>query len=96
MCIRDRHGHLTARLDLGGVLEDFLNFFPVQLVNVANLVGVHETRIAHHVAAVCQVNGENGAAAVANGARTVAVHVFIVVRWDVATGKILFNPFEEL
>ena len=62
------HGHLAARLDLGGVLEDFLNFFPVQLVNIANLVRVHETGIAHHVAAVGQVNSENGAAAVANRA----------------------------
>src|SRR5271156_1219577 len=90
------HGHMTARFALGGGLEDFLTFFPVQFVNVDNLVRVHEAGIPQYVAAVGQVHGEHGAAAVANSARTVPMHVFIVVRRDVATGEILFNPFEEL
>ncbi len=66
------HGHLAARLDLQRVVENFLNFFPAQFVDVADLVGVHEAGIAHHVAAVGEVNGENRAAAVAHGARSVA------------------------
>src|SRR5580704_2041132 len=90
------YGHLAARLDLGSVLEDFLNLFPVQFVNIADLVGVHEARVAHHVATIGEVNGENRAAAVANGAGTVAVHVFVVVCRNVTAGEIIFNPFEEL
>ena len=35
-----------------------------ELVDVADLVGVHEARVAHHVAAVGQVDGEHRAAAV--------------------------------
>ena len=89
------HGHLTARLDLGGVLENFLNFFPAQLVNVSHLVSVHEAGIAHHVAAVREVNGEDRAAAVANSARTMAVQVFVIVRRNIAAREIPFNPFEE-
>ena len=35
-----------------------------QLVDVADLVGVHEARIAHHVAAVRQIDGQHRAASV--------------------------------
>src|SRR6202043_762206 len=58
------HGHLPARLDLQSIVENFLNFAPAQLMHVTNLVGVHETRIAHHVAAVGEVHGEHRATAV--------------------------------
>jgi len=43
------HGHLTARLDAQSVVENFLNFVPTEFVNVADLVGVHEAGVAHHV-----------------------------------------------
>src|SRR3984893_11392163 len=74
------HGHLTARLNAQSIVENFLNFVPAQFVDVANLVGVHEARIAHHVAAVGQVNGENGATAITDSAGAVFVKVFVVVR----------------
>ena len=90
------HGHLAARLDLERVVENFLNFLPAQFVNVANLVGVHEAGIAHHVAAVGEVDGKNRAAAIANGRRAVLVQVFVVVRGNIAAGELLFNPVEEL
>ena len=60
------YGHLAARLDLGGVLEDFLNFFPVEFVDVTDLIGVHEAGVAHHVETIGEVNSENRAAAVAD------------------------------
>ena len=46
------------------VVEDLLDLVPLELVDVADLVGVHEARVAHHVAAVGQVDREHGAAAV--------------------------------
>jgi hypothetical protein len=53
------HGHLATGLNLGGVLENFLNFFPAEFVDIADLVGVHEAGVAHHVATVGEVDGEN-------------------------------------
>ena len=90
------HGHLAARLDLGGVIENFLNFFPAQFVDVADLVGVHEAGIAHHVAAVGQVDSQHRAAAMAHRAGAVVVQGFVVVRGNVAARELLFDPLEEL
>ncbi len=56
-----------------GVVEQRLDVFPGQLVDEPDLVGVHEARIAHHVAAVGQVDGEHRAAAVRDGAGAVVV-----------------------
>ena len=67
-----------------------------QFVDVADLVGVHEARIAHHVAAVGQVDRQNGAAAVLDGAGAVIVQIFVVVRRDVAAREVLLDPLEEL
>src|SRR5215470_14872218 len=65
-------------------------------MNVTHLVGVHEAGVAHHVAAVGQVNRENGSAAMANGARAMPVQVFVIVRGDVAAGEIALNPRKKL
>ena len=65
-------------------------------MDVADLVGVHEAGIAHHVAAIGEVDGENGAAAVANGGRAVLVEIFVVVSRNVAAGELLFDPLEKL
>ena len=66
-----------------------------QFVHEADLVGVHEARIAHHVAAVGQVDGEHRAAAVGDGAGAVLVQLGIVVRADVAAGEDVFQVLEE-
>ena len=65
-------------------------------MNEANLVGVHEAGIAHHVAAVGQVNGQNGAAAILDGAGAVVVKLFVIVGVDVTTRKHLLNVRQEL
>ena len=62
----------------------------------AHLIRVHETGIAHHVAAVGQVDGEHRAAAVLDGAAAVVVQLFVVVGADVAAGKHLLQMPEEL
>src|SRR5208283_849359 len=89
------HGHLAARLDLRRVIQDFGDFFPGKFVDVADLVGVHEAGIAHHVAAVGQVHGENGAPAIADIRRAVPVLALVVVRRDIAAGELRFNPLKE-
>ena len=89
------HGHLAARLDLHRVVENFLNLFPRKLVNIANLVRIHEARIAHHVAAIGEVHSENGAAAVTYVRRTMLMEAFIVVGRNIAAGKLTLDPLQE-
>ena len=60
-----------------------------------DLVGVHEARVAHHVAAVGQVDRQHRAAAVRDGAGTVFVQRGIVVRADVAAGEYVLQVLEE-
>ena len=62
------HRHLAARLDGDGVVEHGLDLVPRQLMDEANLVGVHEAGVAHHVAAVGQVDGQHRSAAMLHGA----------------------------
>src|SRR5205823_2728463 len=57
-------GQLPSRLDGERVIEDLLDLAPLELVDVADLVRVHEARIAHHVAAVREIDGKNGSASV--------------------------------
>jgi hypothetical protein len=87
--------HLTARLDRDRVVEHRLDVFPRELVDEADLVGIHEARVAHHVATVSQVDGQHRPAAVLHRARTVVVELFVVVRADVAAGEALFQVLEE-
>jgi hypothetical protein len=64
-------------------------------VDEADLVGVHEAGVAHHVAAVGEVDGEHRAAAVGDGGRPVVVQLLVVVGADVAAGEDLFEVLEE-
>ena len=64
----------------------------------ANLVGVHEAGIAHHVAAVGQVDGQHRAAPVRHrrGAVVVQFFVALAVRPHIAARKTLFQVLEKL
>ena len=95
LAARELHRHLALRLDGDGVVEQRLDVFPAQLVHEAHLVGVHEAGVAHHVAAVGQVDGEHRAAAVRDGAGAVLVQLGIVVRADVAARENVFQVLEE-
>src|SRR5579871_2796361 len=46
------HRHLTPGLDAECVVKQRLDFVPGQFMYKSDLVGVHETRVTHHVAAV--------------------------------------------
>ena len=61
----------------------------------ADLVGVHEAGIAHHVAAVGQIDGQHRAAAVRDGRGAVVVQLLVVVGADVAAGEDFFQVLEE-
>ena len=63
----------------------FLHLVERQLVDVADLVRVHEAGVAHHVAAVGEVHGQHRAAAVADGRGAVAVDERVPERAEVAS-----------
>ena len=89
------HRKLAARLDRHGVVEQRLDLFPAQLMHEPDLVGVHEARIAHHVAAVGQIDGQHRSAAVRDGGGAVVVQLFVVVGADVAARENVFQVLEE-
>ena len=63
-------------------------------MDVPDLIGVHEARIAHHVAAVGQIDGEHGATAMFDRRGAVIVET-IRHRVEVAPGEERFDPLEE-
>ena len=78
-----------------GVVEHGLDVFPGQFVDEADLVGIHEAGVAHHVAAVGEIDGEDRSAAVLHGAGAVVVEIFIVVGADVAARENSSEVLEE-
>ena len=92
---RELDRHLAFRLDRDRVVEQRLDVFPRELVHEADLIGIHEARIAHHIAAVRQVDRQHRAAAVLDRARTVIVQLLVVMRADVAARKRILEVLEE-
>jgi hypothetical protein len=60
LAARELHRHLPPRLDADRIVEQLLDVGQRELVDVADLVRVHEARVAHHVAAVRQVDVSTG------------------------------------
>src|SRR5688572_32340369 len=58
----EENDHLASWFERNGTVEDRFRVFERRFVNVANLVSVHEARIAHHVAAIGQVYSQHRAA----------------------------------
>jgi hypothetical protein len=93
---RELDRHLPPRLERDGVVQDLLDLVHGQLVDVADLVGVHEARVAHHVAAVGQVDREHGPPPVLDRRRAVAVHELIAEGLEVTPGEAALDPPAEL
>ena len=62
----------------------------------ADLVGVHEAGVAHHVAAVGEVDGQDRTTAVLHCARAVVMELLVIVGPDVAAGEDLFQVAREV
>ena len=95
LAARELHGELAPRLDRRRVVEDLPDVLEGELVDVTDLVRVHEARVAHHVAAVREVDRENCAAAVLDRGRAVLVKR-VLRDPDVAPEEVLLEPAEEL
>ena len=59
----EKNDDLAFRFERDGAIENRFRVFKSRLVNIADLVRVHEARIAHHVAAISQVHRQHGATA---------------------------------
>src|SRR5215470_13469723 len=92
---RKLHRQLAARLDRDCVVQQFLDFCPGKLVNEADLVCVHKAWIAHHVAAVSQIDRKNGTAPMLDRAAAVIVERLVVVCPDISARENLLKVFEE-
>src|SRR5262249_10637977 len=67
---------------------------PLELMNVSDLVGVHKTGIAHHVATVCEVDRQHAAAPVLH-ARAAVIPKGGQGREKIATRIQSFDPLEK-
>ena len=91
---RELHRHLPLRLDAHRVVEQFPDVVQTELVNVAHLVRVHEARVAHHVAAIGQVDRQDRAAPVLDRGRSVVVQA-VGDRVEIPAREQAFEPLEE-
>ena len=89
------HRHLAARFDRNGVVEHRLDVFPRQFMHEPDLVRVHEAGIAHHVAAVGQIDRQHRATPVGDRRRTVVVELVVIVGADVAAREDVFQVLAE-
>jgi hypothetical protein len=58
----EKNDDLSSRFKGDSAIENRFCVFKRRFVNVANLIRVHEARVAHHVATIRQVDSQNSAA----------------------------------
>ena len=59
----EENDDLAFRFERDGAIKNRFCVFERRLVNIADLIRIHEARIAHHVAAVGQIDSQHRAAA---------------------------------
>src|SRR5439155_14593217 len=90
------HDDLPARLEGNGAVENRLDVLPFRFVNVADLVGIHEAGIAHHVAPVGHIHGQDRAPAKLDRGTAVTVDVFVFRAPEVSAKEETFNTAGEV
>ena len=89
------HGHLPPRLDRQRIVQKPLHLVERQLVDVADLIRVHEAGVAHHVAAVGQVDRQDRPAPVLDRRGAVIVQR-VGDRIEVAAGEETLDPAQKI
>ena len=87
---------MASRLDLDCVVKNLLDVTPAQLVNESDLIGIHKTRVAHHIASVRQIDCQNRATAILDRACPVVMELFGVVRPLVPTWELILKVGKHL
>ena len=92
----EQNDDLTFRLERNCPVEDRFCVLKCRFMNVADLIRIHEARIAHHVAAVCQIDRQNRAAAEFDIARAVMMNVLVLGGLEIAAEKERLDPLQKL
>ncbi len=95
LAAREENDDLPLWFERYGAIEDRFRVFVCRLVYITNLVCVHKARVAHHVAAVGEIDSQNRASAKLDVRRSVVVHVRIFGGAEVAAKKERFNTLEK-
>ena len=78
-----------------GAIKNGSGVFKRRFVNVTDLVCIHEAGIAHHVAAVGKVHGQNCATTKLDVRRSMMMDVLVFSSAEVASEEERFDPLEE-
>ena len=92
----EKDDDLPPRLERNGSVEDLFRVLERRFVHITDLICIHKARIAHHVAAVRQIDGEHRSAAKFNIRSPVVMDVFVLSRFKIAAVKQRFDAFEKL
>src|SRR5262249_17728527 len=91
----EENDDLSSRFKGYGAIENRFCVFKRRLVNIANLVRVHEARIAHNVAAIRQVDSQHRAASKLDIRSAVTMNIFVFSSLKVATKEERLDPLEK-
>ena len=92
LAARKQDDYLAAGLEGNGSVEDRLDIFKLRLVNITHLIGVHEARIAHHVTAIREVDGQNRPAAKLDGGGAVSMNLLVLGALEITTKEEALDP----
>jgi hypothetical protein len=65
-------------------------------VHIPNLIRIHETRIAHHVASVGKVNGQHSTASKFDVRCAMMMNMVVLGGFKITSKKERFDPLEEI
>src|SRR6266542_4754744 len=95
LAARKKNNDLAFWFERYRAIENRFCVFVSRLVHITNLVCIHEAGIAHHVAAIGKVHGQDGAAAKFDVRSAMSMDVRIVSRAKVASEEERFDPLEK-
>ncbi len=91
----EKNNHLALWFEGDSAIKNRFRIFERRLVNIANLICIHEAGIAHHVAAISQVYGQHGAATKFNIGSSVTMNCGILGRAKISSKEQRFDSFEK-
>src|SRR5260221_5647517 len=92
---REQDDDLTTRLERTCSVENFFCVFERRLVDISDLIRIHEARIAHHIAAVGKIDSQNRPTTKLNVGCSVMVNVLVLSGFEIPAVKKRFYPREK-
>src|SRR5438067_2268153 len=95
LATREQDNDLSFRFERNSAIKNRFCIFERRLVNVTNLVRIHEAWVAHHVAAVGKIDSEYCAAAKLNVRSSMLVHMRVFGGLKIATKEKRLDALEK-